>query len=53
MPEGVVYRVVVLAQDAARMSDYTITDALDRYDVTVVEAKATGERVPLDPKDWG
>lgn len=52
-PRGVVYRVVILERDAEGMNKYTISDALDRYDVTVVEAKETGETVELEPEDWG
>lgn len=51
MPEGVVYRVVIL--DSDHVGEHTISDALDHYEVTVVSAEPTGERVPLDPEDWG
>lgn len=56
MSEGVVYRVVILDRDADdknMVGKYTISDALERYEITVVSAEATGERVPLDPDEWG
>jgi hypothetical protein len=52
MAEGVVYKVTILDRDVKDLGTYTISDALERYEIRVVCVEATDERVPLNPAEW-
>lgn len=50
-PTATKYVVTIL--DQGEIGKYTISDALEHYELTVVDVEKLDGTVELDPKEWG